>query len=102
MCCRSRSIASAEWIAAFELSVPQLVKMIARLAAEQRRDSLAREFQRIVHPFAEAVSARRIAVIPREPRQHFRDDGRVHAGGRIVVEVGEVAGGAHLENGRRT
>ena len=77
---------SAKLITALLDSVPPLVKTISvgshpRNAANRSRARLMAFLRR----GCEAVSARRVAVILGQKRQHFLDDRRIKLGGRVVI-----------------
>ena len=56
-----------------------------RLTSEKRRQPLARKIDGFPRRGCEAVSARRVAVILGQKRQHFLDDRRIKLGGRVVI-----------------
>ena len=96
MCCRSRSMCSAEWIAALVDSVPQLVKSTSpgsqpSSAATRSRASV----ERLAPPAGRSVRAGRIAVELGEERHHLLDHGGIDLRGRVVVEIDEVRTGIH-------
>ena len=92
MCCRSRSMSSAEWIAAFVDSVPQLVNKISDGSHPSSPATRSRACSSALPTcLPKAVAARRIAIQLGEKRQHLLDHSGVHARGRVVVEIDEFA-----------
>ena len=66
-------------------------KDLAGFTAKQPGDTFAGEIECLGHLLAKTVSARGVAVLFGEEWHHLLDDGRVHPGGRVVVEIDEVA-----------
>src|SRR4030095_5741216 len=60
---------------------------LRRLTPEQRRQPFSRKVNGLPRHGGEAVSARRVAIILGQKRQHFLDHRRIKRRGSVVIEI---------------